>query len=94
MFGTEYPRTPAHPDSHEQPNVKVQHHSTVSAEETFYKTPGHSNAMLKVLVLLSIPHTSTSSNANANGLIYADNLSTIAFLFRTKKEKVQRLLQS
>lgn len=37
LLGTEYPRTPAHPDYHEQPDVKVQHHSTVSAEETITK---------------------------------------------------------
>ena len=54
LLGTEYPRTPAHPDYHEQPDVKVQHHSTVSAEETFYKTPCHSNVMFKFLVLLFI----------------------------------------
>ena len=60
LLGTEYPRTPAHPDYHEQPDVKVQHHSTVSAEETFYKTPCRSNVMFKFLVL-----PCTSSHANA-----------------------------
>lgn len=66
LLGTEYPRTPAHPDYHEQPDVKVQHHSTVSAEEPFYKTPCHSNAMFKFLVLLFIHFlTRTSSHANA-----------------------------